>query len=319
LALSLLLAAPPARAADDQAARDVARRYAEDGMASHDHGDYGAAVESFTRAYRVLGAPTIGVRLARSLVKLGRLIEAKAAYQGVVATPVKKSDPPVFTQAITEARAELASLTPRIPTLELTVAPGVSSPTLDGSPLAPSSLGNPTPLDPGSYRLSGLGATPEVLVIREGEHATRVLQAAPPPPPPPPPAGAGPSVRRIAGISAAGLSVASVVVGVVESLAVNSIHSSTTFDAYRRLHAGSEDVCVDAVKEVRADILSICRKGTTAVTLQFVLYPAALVLGGVSTYLLLTSPQGTSSPAARVQLVPHFGPQAGGLAVTGTF
>jgi len=321
LALSLLLVAPTARAAeDDQAARDVARRYAEEGIAAHDHGDYGAAVQSFTKAYRVLGVPTVGVRLARSLVKLGRLVEATKAYESVLAAPVKKSDPPVFAQAVTEATAELASLTPRIPTLELTVASGVTSPMLDGSPISASTLGKPTLIDPGSHRLSGLGATPELLVLHEGEHASRALQvAAQAPPPPPPPAVPGPSFRRIAGISSAGLAGASLVVGVFGSITVNSVMSDPELEALRHRYPGSADACASAAAESDLKGRSLCNRGNTAVTLQVVFYPAAIVFGAVGTYLILTSSKGSSTPPTQVQLFPHIGPHAGGLEVTGTF
>ena len=149
LALSVLVAAPSAGANDsDQAAKDVARRYAEEGIAFHEGGNVAAAVASFTRAFQALAVPTIGIRLARSLVKVGRLVEAKKVYQVVVATRVKKDDPSVFNQAVTDADAELKELEPRIPTLELTIAAGVSSPTLDGSAVPVDTLGKPAPWTP---------------------------------------------------------------------------------------------------------------------------------------------------------------------------
>ena len=319
LALSLLLAAPLARADEDEQARDVARRYAEEGIAAHDHGDYDAAVQSFTKAYRVLGAPTVGIRLARSLVKLGRLVEAAKAYQSVIGTPVKKSDPPVFAQAVTEATAELSGLTPRIPTLALTVASGVTSPMLDGSPVSASMLGKPTPIDPGSHRLSGLGATPEVLVLHEGEHRSRVLLVAAQASPPPPPAVPGPSFRRIAGISSAGLAGASLVVGVFGSITVKSLRTDPELEALRYRYSDSADVCASAAAEGDLKGRSLCSRANTAETLQVVFYPAALVFAGVGTYLLLTSSKGSSTPPPQVQLLPHIGPHTGGLDVTGTF
>ena len=321
LSLALLLAAPSAHAEeDDQAARDVARRYAEEGIAAHDHGDYAAAVQSFAKAYRVLGAPTVGIRLARSLVKLGRLVEGAKAYQSVLATPVKKSDPPVFAEALAEAGVELAALTPRIPTLEVTAPAGVTSPRLDGQVISAATLGKPTPVDPGTHRLSGLGATPEQVVLREGEHASRALQAAAGEPlSPSPSAGTGPNWRRIAGISSAGLGGVALVVGVIESLRANSVNSNPEFQHYRMQHPASSNVCNDAEAENNSSIASVCHRGATAQTLQFVFYPAALVLGGVGTYLILTSGKGSSPPPMQVQLLPHIGPGAGGLDVTGTF
>ena len=323
LALSLVLAAQSARADDyDQAAKDLARGYAEEGIALHESGDYSAAVQSFTKAYRVLGAPTVGIRLARSLAKLGRLVEAAKAYQAVIDTPVKKSDPPVFAQAVTDAGAELAALKPRIPTLKITVAPGVTSPTLDGKPIAEGELGQPVAIDPGAHRVGGIGAAPEALELREGESATLALKAqssavtatATQP-------GSGMGWRRIAGISGVGLAGVSLVVGVVGSLQVNSTTNDPEFDAARRAYPTSNDVCVAAVSDprFRSVIESTCSKGKTGTTLQLVFYPAALVLGGVGTYFLLTSGKSSSPKPAQVQFLPHVGVNAGGLDVIGSF
>lgn len=319
LALSLVLVARSARAEDDvQAAKDVARQHAEVGIALHERGAYTAAVQSFTRAYRIMGAPTVGIRLARSLTKLGRLVEAAKTYQRVIETPVKKEDPPVFAQAVTDARAELAALTPRIPTLMLSLAPGVTSPRLDGIPVAADALGKPAPIDPGMHRVGGIGAAPEALDLHEGERATLVLQvpaAAPPPP------GPGRDWRRIAGISGAGLAGVSLVVGVVGSLQVRSAVTDPVFVTYSETTV-TNDVCVTAAApgpDRSAAVDDLCKKAYTGVLVQAVFYPAAIVLGGVGTFLILTSGKGTSPRAAQVQLLPHFGPQAGGLDLIGTF
>jgi hypothetical protein len=319
LALAVLLAAPSARAQDyDQAAKDVARRYAEEGIAAHEHGDYPAAVQSFTKAYRVLGAPTVGIRLARSLAKLGRLIEARKVYEGVIATPVKKDDPPVFAQAVTDARAELAELGPRIPTLEITLAPGVSSPMLDGAAVAPDALGKPTPIDPGAHRVGGLGAAPEAPVLQERDHRKLLLH--------PPLATATPPAsdvnwRRITGISGLGLAGVSLIVGVAESLKANSVATDPDFVRYRNSTV-TNDVCVSAAAggdHPDAGIAALCDKAFTAELLQAIFYPAAAVFGGVGTYLLLTSGKPPSPPAVTAHFSPRVGPGIAGFDVTGTF
>lgn len=320
LALSVLLAARSARAEDyDQAAKDVARRYAEEGIAFHEHGDDSAAVLSFAKAYRVLGAPTVGIRLARSLVALGRLIEAKKAYQAVIATQVKKDDPPVFTQAVTDAKSEALALEPRIPTLELTIAPGVTSPMLDGAPVSPDTLGKPTAIDPGAHRVGGLGAVPEAPVLRERDHLKLLLHGPISTPAPPP----GPATdwRRIAGISGLGLAGASLIVGVVGSIQARSVASDAAFTAY----AGStvtSDVCVSSAAggdHPNFRVASLCDKAVTVERLQAVFYPAAIVFGAVGTYLFLTSGKSTTLSAPGARFSPHVGPHAAGLDVTGTF
>lgn len=318
-ALSVVLAAATARADYDQVAKDVARRYAEEGIALHDRGDYAAAVQRFTKAYRVLAVPTVGIRLARSLALLGHFRDAAKTYQEVIAAPVKKTDPPVFAQAITDARAELAELTLRVPTLTLTLDPGVTSPTIDGVAVPLDDLGQQAPIDPGEHRIGGLGASPEALTVHEGDHLSLGLHALPIAATP---AGApGPNWKRIAGISSAGLAGVSLVVGVVGSLQARAVSTDPDFTAARYAFPNSSDVCADSALDPRfAHVQSLCSQGKTGLTLQLVFYPAAVVFAGVSTYLLLTSGKPASPPpATRVQFLPHVGPSAAGLDVTGTF
>jgi hypothetical protein len=317
LALALLLAAPEVRAQDyDQATKDAARRYAEEGIAFHEHGKDAEAVESFTRAFQVLGAPTVGIRLARSLAIVGRLREAKKVYQVVVATRVKKDDPAVFAQAVTDAGAELAALDARIPTLELTLAAGVTSPTLDGAPVSADTLGKPAPIDPGEHRLGGLGAVPRVTTIHEREQIKIVLlapAAAPTPPPLTPTATV--DWRRIAGISGLGLAGASLIGGVVGSAMASSVRNDPAFDTYRRANPTATNVCDLPGTAGQPAVEALCSKATTGERLQVILYPAAAVLGGLGAYLLFTS----GHAAAQARLTPYVGPHAAGIELTGTF
>jgi hypothetical protein len=323
--LAALCAAPSARA-DDADARALARRYAEEGIAFHDSGNELAAVKSFTRAYEVVGAPTVGIRLARSLANLGRLIEAEKVYRAVIATRVKKDDPPVFNQAVTDAGAELARLTPRIPTLELTLSPGVTSPLLDTAPVALDTIGRPFPVDPGPHRISGVGATPEVPTLHEGDHLKLLLRASasaatpvPAAPVPSPPSTL--NWRRIAGISGLGLAGASLVVGVVGSAQANAVGNDPAFKAYRTSTVTS-NVCVSAAfggDHPDAAITALCGKAARSELLQAIFYPAFAVFGGAGAYLLLTSGKATSAPPAQAHFTPYVGPGAAGLDITGTF
>ncbi len=318
--VSVLLGARSARADDyDQAAKDVARRYAEEGIAFHDKGDYPAAVVSFGRAYRVLGAPTIGIRLGRSLVKLGRLIEGKRAYEAVIATPLKQGDPPVFAEAVTDARAELVDLSPRIPTLELAIETGVTSPTLDGSPVPPAALGRALPIDPGTHRASGLGAMPEALVVHERDRLKLMLRSAPEAPLPPPEQGLG--WRRIVGFSSAGLGVVSLTVGIIGSLRVHAAGSDPAYQQYASTVVTS-DVCASSSAggdHPDAKVASLCVKGGTGEALEAVFYTAAVVFGVAGAVLIVTGGQRSSPSPAQVHLVPHAGPGTAGLDVIGSF
>ena len=69
-ALGSLVALAPASAraqAVDDATRNAARRLAESGVESYQHGDYEKAVDQLNRAYSLLRVPTIGVWSARAL------------------------------------------------------------------------------------------------------------------------------------------------------------------------------------------------------------------------------------------------------------
>ena len=63
-----------AQSADDRA---TARIIAEDADKKAQAGDYQGAVDSFTKAYSLVPAPTIKVARAHAYLKLGRLIEAQ--------------------------------------------------------------------------------------------------------------------------------------------------------------------------------------------------------------------------------------------------
>lgn len=92
------------------------------------------------------------------------------------------------------------------------------------------------------------------------------------------------------------------------------------FLGIRQDYPTSTDVCVDARSDpgLAHDLASFCSRGKNAAALQAIFYPTALVLGGLSTYPPVTSGNATS-PAPRVQRLPHIGPSTSGLVVTGMF
>jgi len=112
--------------------------------------------------------PTLGVRAARCLEKLGRLVEASERYLKTTALAIDESLPLAFQEAQrtaqAEAAAERAALLPRIATLLITfdrVAPDRLE--LDGRPLQLASLGVTRAIDPGVH----------VIVARRGQAEVR--------------------------------------------------------------------------------------------------------------------------------------------------
>jgi hypothetical protein len=182
LAPAVALAAPPA---NDGAAKE-AKALGRAGLTLFDKGDYAGALENFKRAYAMYPVPTLGVFTARSLVKLGRLLEARDLYGKVLDTPLERGADETMKRAVDDARRERADLGPRIPTLTLTVrgATGPIRAILDDKELVP---GAPVEVDPGDHRVeaSANGRTERASVrVAESERREVPLDLTPPPPEP---------------------------------------------------------------------------------------------------------------------------------------
>jgi len=167
--------------ATKNAARDLAQRAAE----AYEAGDHAAAQDLFHRAYALVPAPTLSLREARALEKLGRLVEAVEAYVRTTRTPVDPAAPEVFRHALSEAAEELAQLRPRVPRLKITVEgadPSGLDVTVDGKPLRRELIGVSTPIDPGTHSIVGTAASGSgtaSVTLKEGEESSIVLRIEP--------------------------------------------------------------------------------------------------------------------------------------------
>lgn len=160
--VSTMLCAVPAGAqpVDDQL-RATARALADEGMAFYEKKQYADALDRFDRAATIIQAPTITLHAARSLDKLGRLIEAAERYRSCINAPLDDKAPDAFKDAQESARSELQTLTPRIPSIEIVVqGPGAdqAAVTLDGKPVPKALIGVKTLVNPGEHKI---GATTE--------------------------------------------------------------------------------------------------------------------------------------------------------------
>ena len=137
------------------------------------------AREHFRRAYDIVGAPTLALMEARSLVELGSLVEAQEAYGRAALLP---SDPgnAAYRKAQADAAKELAALRPRVPSLRVNVARGESEAEVrvDGMPRPGYAS---ISLNPGTHLVSVLRAgTPESwrsVTLLEGERRTLAFDA----------------------------------------------------------------------------------------------------------------------------------------------
>jgi hypothetical protein len=162
VALTLSLAGARATQAEavDDATRSAARALGEQGIALYEAGDYPGALAAFERAEALVQVPTLSLRAARCLEKLGRWVEASERYLTTTALTVSPSLPEAYQEAQRQAQAEAAearaALTPRIPLLEIVVeGPPPDDLRLDGRVVPTAALGLKAPGGSGRPRAAG--------------------------------------------------------------------------------------------------------------------------------------------------------------------
>ncbi|HEX6277938.1 MAG TPA: hypothetical protein VFZ53_33070 [Polyangiaceae bacterium] len=302
--LASVLLSPPALA-DDAARsaelRTAARALAVEGGEAFDRGDYPLALDRFTRAESLFKAPTIQVMRARTLEKLGRLVEALDIYEATQRTPLAPDAPEAYRQAIVDARVDGNALANRVPRMTLHVV-GPSAPpsdlvvTVDGRELPHALLDVERPVDPGPHGIvvhaKGYESATHSLVVAEGsrhvleiplvaEGAARssaVLADNPP-------AAAendGPATpsRRVAGFALAGAGGALLVTSAVTGMLALSAKSDL------------DDHCEPGCPETMTDELDAFRRNRTLSYVTLGLGAASLGAGG---YLVLSTPSGSAS------------------------
>lgn len=108
----------------DPQARAAARKQLETGDTAWERGDYETALDHYTRASEIVDAPTVAVRRAECLEKLGRLIEASEVYIAASRYELKPNSPKEHKQAVATAAQRAETVRVRIPTVVLTIMGG---------------------------------------------------------------------------------------------------------------------------------------------------------------------------------------------------
>jgi len=193
----ILLSASSLRAqGTDMETKSAARKLGAEGQKLFDAGDYAGALEKFNLADSLIPAPTLGLRSARCLVKLGRVVEASERYLEVIRVQLDRSAPAVMRKAQADALAEREKLLPTIPSLKIDLeGPTGSSLTvlIDDKPVPVALIGQKRPTDPGVHKVEVKRPDTSVsgeVVLKPGEAGRLLLQlpplptAAPPPPKP---------------------------------------------------------------------------------------------------------------------------------------
>jgi len=174
--LALLLCAASAHAQDAEI-RTAARDLATQGAQAYDEGQYAEASDFFRRAHELVHAPSIALLQARSLAKLGQLLQAIDIYEQTARFKLAEGAPEAYSQAVEAARSEVEDVRHRLPRLKVTLIGAASGEvvqvSMDDRPTPDALLGVARPTNPGPHRIEArvagqLRATREVAMI-EGE------------------------------------------------------------------------------------------------------------------------------------------------------
>jgi hypothetical protein len=141
--------------------------------------------------------PTVGIWAARSLVKLGRWVEASERYLEIERQPLAENAPPEHRKAKEEAALERKDLLARLPQVRVTIEnadPADVFVTLNGKVLQSALIGVNTPVDPGKLSVKGVRGEDVVeasieIAERQVRDVKLSFKAVAPPPAPGAPAG----------------------------------------------------------------------------------------------------------------------------------
>jgi len=143
-----------AHAEVDSHTRTAARTLAAQGAEAFERRDYLAALDLFERAGALVAAPTIVLMQARTLVELGRWIDAADRYSFVTSLKSPDSDNPAFQAAVEAAASEYEALKVRLPLLKIKLQSARPADVwVDGRQLPAPLVGVDNPLDPGNHRI----------------------------------------------------------------------------------------------------------------------------------------------------------------------
>jgi tetratricopeptide (TPR) repeat protein len=332
---------PPALAlsAQDKAA---ARSAASAGADAFDAGQYDRAFEYFSRAEELVHAPPHLLYMARSLEKLGRLVEAHEAYLKITREQPASNAPKAFKDAYAQAQTEVSAVAARIAYVTVTVKGGANPSaaviTIDQLDMPPAVGDIPIPIDPGTHVFGAhteRGKSNDVtLTLRDGAKESVALtlvetrapvaaaapsaapgeQPRPDEPSSPSRADRGSPAQSIAGYSALGVGI--VATGVGTYFLVSALNSNQKGNEAYAACGGSSDKCDSAYIQGLDDDTKRSRNISIAT------YAVGLV--GITTgVVLLVTNHGSTSASARHdrehEAGVHFGVGPGFVTAAGRF
>lgn len=166
---------------NDAATRTAARDLASQGVEALERHDYTTALDRFERAFTLVPAPSISLLRARSLVQLGRYLEALDVYEKTQRVPLPPDAPEAFKQAVIDAQRESETLWRDVPRLTVHVRNATPPPTdltitLDSKRVPAALLDVSRPVDPGTHEIAahakGFVATSQTITLERGSKTT---------------------------------------------------------------------------------------------------------------------------------------------------
>jgi hypothetical protein len=166
----------PSAVAQSAADKATARTLATDGIKLFQAGRYAEALDRLQRAQALYDAPVHLLYIARTQVKLDKLVEGAETYRRLARVQLEAGAAPAQKQAVEAAGPELAELEPRIPALRLELEPANLSGIdihIDGERVPPAIVGVDRPANPGTHtvQVSAQGYNPaeQTIELKAGE------------------------------------------------------------------------------------------------------------------------------------------------------
>lgn len=176
LCAGLVIAVASPSRADEAENTAAARALGIQGVQLADAGKCPEAIEKLQRAEALHHAPTILGRLGECQVAVGQLVVGTENLNSVVREPLAANAPQVYRDAQDRARKVLATATPKIAHLTITVLPPEAKPTvtIGGKPIPAALIGAERPTDPGTLEISataeGYKTAGQSVTLPEGGH-----------------------------------------------------------------------------------------------------------------------------------------------------
>jgi hypothetical protein len=173
-ALIALHASEAGAQAPTTAQKSQARDLADEGERQFNAGNYKKAYELFVQAEALVHRLPFLVMAARSQERMGSLVEARALYERVVAEDLGANPKKQLVTAQEEAKKGLEAIKPRIPSVQivLTRAPSNVRVRIDGAEVPPERIGQPVEVNPGTRRIvasvSGMDKQSASVTLKEG-------------------------------------------------------------------------------------------------------------------------------------------------------